>query len=133
MSSAAAAALGGRLADLDERVALLVMGDGSARRSEKAPGWFDHRAAAFDDAVAAALSAADVEALLRLDEGLARDLLAAGRAPWQVLAGAGSPSGLPWSAELLVNEAPFGVGYFVSSWTRAQLPSAGNGVGVGAG
>src|SRR3954447_3164901 len=39
--------LGRRLANLAERVALLCMGDGSARRTEKAPGWLDERAEPF--------------------------------------------------------------------------------------
>ncbi|KIF07061.1 hypothetical protein PL81_04125, partial [Streptomyces sp. RSD-27] len=41
---------GRELAAADERVALLVMGDGSACRTLKAPGYLDDRAAAFDAA-----------------------------------------------------------------------------------
>ncbi|MBR7741717.1 hypothetical protein KC207_00210 [Phycicoccus sp. BSK3Z-2] len=63
---------------------LVVVADGSARRSEKAPGHLDDRAAGFDDALVAALRDADLEAVLRLDPGLAADLLAHGRAPLQV-------------------------------------------------
>src|SRR3954453_96810 len=44
----------GRLDDA-RRVAMLVMGDASARRTEKAPGYIDERAAGFDVSVAAAL------------------------------------------------------------------------------
>jgi hypothetical protein len=46
-----------------ERVALLVMGDASACRTLKAPGYLDERAAPFDAEVARALGAADVPAL----------------------------------------------------------------------
>jgi hypothetical protein len=96
----------------DGRVGLLVMGDGSARRSEKAPGYTDPRAEPFDRAVADALAKGDTEALLALDPALAAELMAAGRAPWQVLAGAGTRD----VTELLYHEAPHGVGYFVASW-----------------
>jgi hypothetical protein len=115
LTSAEAAALGAELADLDERVALLCMGDGSARRSERAPGWFDSRAEAFDATVSTALTAADPAGLLRLDAELARELLVAGRASWQVLGGAAL--GQTWRGELTYDEAPFGVGYFVATWT----------------
>ncbi len=87
-----AAALGRRLAAAGD-VALLVMGDGSARRSVRAPGYLDPRAEAYDAAVAAALRAADPEALLALDPAVSEDLLAAGRAAWQVLAGAAGGRG----------------------------------------
>ncbi len=69
-------------------VGLLVVGDGAATHTEKAPGHLDERAGPFDAAVAAALRDADPAALAALDPELAAQLLAAGRAPWQVLAGA---------------------------------------------
>ncbi|MGF7239128.1 MAG: hypothetical protein ACQSGP_29860 [Frankia sp.] len=83
-----AAGYGTRLGDVADRVAMLVMGDGSARRTPKAPGGFDERAEAFDASVATALAAGDPAGLLALDPALGRELLAAGRASWQVLAGA---------------------------------------------
>ncbi|MEV6753510.1 class III extradiol dioxygenase subunit B-like domain-containing protein [Streptomyces sp. NPDC051214] len=98
-----------------DRVALLVMGDASACRTLKAPGYLDERAVGFDAEVARALGAADVEALKALDEQLAYELKAAGRAPWQVLAGAAEGAGL--SGELLYEDAPYGVGYLVSTWS----------------
>ena len=64
------------------------MGDGSARRSASAPGYLDERAAPFDAAVEQAVRDGDLPALAALDPDLARDLLAAGRPAWQVLAGA---------------------------------------------
>lgn len=97
------------------RVALLVMGDGSTRRTLKAPGYLDARAAAFDAAAARALGAADVAALAALDAGLAAELQAAGRAPWQVLAGAAEGADL--EGRLLYEDAPYGVGYFVATWS----------------
>ena len=81
------------------RTALLVVGDGAATHTEKAPGYLDERAGPFDDAVAAALATADPAALAALDPALAADLWAAGRAPWQVLAGATRDG--TWEGELL--------------------------------
>ncbi|MFD9354579.1 hypothetical protein [Streptomyces sp. NPDC060031] len=106
---------GRELAARDDRVALLVMGDGSACRTLKAPGYLDERAAAFDAAAGRALGAADVPALTALDAGLASELQAAGRAPWQVLAGAAEGAGL--AGRLLFEDAPYGVGYFVAAWS----------------
>jgi hypothetical protein len=110
------AELGGELADAAGRTALLVMGDGCARHTEKAPGYLDPRAAAYDDEVARALAAGDADALLALDPDEARDLMVAGRAPWQVLAGACVAAGQPQVDDPLY-AAPYGVGYHVVTWT----------------
>jgi hypothetical protein len=107
-------ALGAELAR--EATALLIVGDGAATHTEKAPGYLDRRAGPFDDAVAAALAAADPVALAALDPALATDLWAVGRAPWQVLAGATEDS--TWTGELLHSSRPFGVGYHVAVWQR---------------
>ncbi|MEU1481180.1 class III extradiol dioxygenase subunit B-like domain-containing protein [Streptomyces sp. NPDC005760] len=98
-----------------ERVALLVMGDASACRTLKAPGYLDERAAPFDAEVARALGAADVAALQSLDAESAYELKASGRACWQVLAGAAEGAGLGGS--LLYEDAPYGVGYMVATWS----------------
>ncbi|MEU9080284.1 hypothetical protein [Kitasatospora sp. NPDC048538] len=107
--------LGQGLAGLADRVALLVLGDGSACRSLKAPGYLDERAEGFDAALAAALGSADLAALAALDAALAAELQAEGRAPWQVLAGAAEGAGL--TARLGYQDAPYGVGYLVASWS----------------
>ncbi|MFD5319468.1 hypothetical protein [Streptomyces sp. NPDC127098] len=109
------AAAGRELAGGEERLALLVMGDGSTCRSPKAPGYFDERAADFDAAAARALGAADLAALRRIDPALAAELGAAGRSGWQLLAAAAEGAGL--AGRLLYDDAPYGVGYFVASWT----------------
>lgn len=98
-----------------ERVVLLVMGDASACRTLKAPGYLDERAAPFDTEVARALATADVAALENLDPELAQELKASGRAPWQVLAGAAENTTL--TGTLLYDEAPYGVGYVVATWS----------------
>ncbi|MGC4939591.1 class III extradiol dioxygenase subunit B-like domain-containing protein [Kribbella sp. DT2] len=105
-------ALGRELANGNDRVALLVMGDGSARRSEHSPVHLHPRAELFDQTVAAALHLADTTTLAALDPALAAELHAAGRAPWQVLA---ATTGL--TGDLLYHAAPYGVGYFVANWT----------------
>jgi hypothetical protein len=107
--------LGRDIAGRARRVALLVMGDASACRTVKAPGYLDERAAPFDAEIARALGAADVEALKAIDTGLARELKASGRGPWQVLAGAAEDAGL--SGTLLYEDAPYGVGYLVAAWS----------------
>lgn len=107
--------LGAELAAGGQRTALLVLGDGSARRGPKAPGAFDPRAAAFDAEVERAVREADLDALLAVDPALARDLMATGRPAWQVLAGA--LAGAPVSTEIRYADDPFGVFYLVASLT----------------
>ncbi|MFP3987500.1 class III extradiol dioxygenase subunit B-like domain-containing protein [Streptomyces sp. E11-3] len=109
------AQVGRDLAAHAERVALLVMGDASACRTLKAPGYLDERAAGFDAEAARALGAADVAALMALDVRLAAELQVAGRAPWQVLAGAAEDASL--RGQLLYDDAPYGVGYLVAAWS----------------
>ncbi|HET6817815.1 MAG TPA: class III extradiol dioxygenase subunit B-like domain-containing protein [Mycobacteriales bacterium] len=108
------ASLGAELAAAADRVALLVMGDGSARHSEKAPGYLDPRAAPYDEHVADALARADAGTLLSLQPGEADELLVAGRAPWQVLAGAAGDGDLV--AHDAFFAAPYGVGYHLVTW-----------------
>jgi hypothetical protein len=94
---------------------VLVMGDGSARRSLKAPGYLDDRAAAYDDTITGALRSGDPAALTALDPVLGAELLAAGVLAWrrvgELLRGTG------WRAELLHESDPFGVDYVVATWT----------------
>ena len=125
------ARIGRDLAAPAERVALLVMGDGSARRSVSAPGYLDERAGPFDAEVERAVRDLDLDALAALDPALAADLLVSGRPAWQVLAaalGATRSGAAPGSAggraaggglrpEILYSGAPFGVGYLVAVLT----------------
>ena len=113
--------LGTLLDETGSRVALLVMGDGSARRTLKAPGYLDDRAAAFDAEVERAVRAGDLGVLRRLDQRLARDLMATGWPAWQVLSGA--LTNQIHDAEVLYCDAPFGVGYIVAHLRpRRDLP-----------
>jgi hypothetical protein len=109
--------LGAELAATGQRTALLVLGDGSARRGAKAPGAFDERAAGFDAEVERAVRAADLDALLAVDPVVARDLMATGRPAWQVLAGA--LAGVAPAAQVRYAGDPFGVMYLVASFWPA--------------
>ncbi|SFD64393.1 class III extradiol dioxygenase subunit B-like domain-containing protein [Streptomyces aidingensis] len=117
MEPARCADEGRRLAAEAERVALLVMGDGSACRDRRAPGYLDERAVPYDDAVARALASADTAALTALDPEPAAGLRAAGRPAWQVLAGAAGPAAM--ASRLLWYGAPYGVAYFTALWTAS--------------
>ena len=107
-------AFGREIAASAPRVALLAVGDGTARRSASAPGYLDERAAPFDETVERAVREADLTAIAALDPALAASLLAVGRPAWQVLAGAVS-AGRP-QTEILYSDAPFGVAYLVATF-----------------
>ena len=100
--------------ELPDAVAYLVVGDGSARRSERAPGYVDPRADPFDAGVAAALAAGDATALRDLDPVLGADLLAAGVPAWRAVGR--TLAGRRFDADLRYDAAPYGVGYFVAFW-----------------
>ena len=114
--AAACLRLGAGLRGLDGRAGLLVMADGSACRSLRAPGYLDPRATAFDAALERAVRTGDLGSLQAMDHGLARELLAAARPGWQVLAGA-----MPRAAatEILYADDPFGVFYLVA-WLAGE-------------
>jgi hypothetical protein len=115
--------LGARLAT-GRDVRLLVVADGSARRSEKAPGHLDPRADAFDATLVDALRAGEPGRLFGLDPVLGAELLAAGRAPLQVLAGAAEAAGTgaaTGSLHAVLDHVsdPYGVLYAVARWSVA--------------
>jgi uncharacterized protein (TIGR03382 family) len=118
------ARLGASLVAGSSRFGLLIMGDGSACHGPKSPGYEDPLAATFDAGVTTALAACDTETLLALDIGLATDLLVAGRAPWQVLAGAVDASGGAWTGSVTYADAPYGVQYTVATWLPAAVDLA---------
>lgn len=95
-------------------VGVLAMGDGSARRTVKAPGYLDPAAEPFDDAVATALGRGDAAALAALDDAEGRRLLAAGVPVWRAVGAALADRTVV--ARLHAATAPFGVGYLVADW-----------------
>ena len=110
--------LGEKLAALAPRVALLAMGDGPGCRARGVPGATDPDADGYDGQVTAALAAADPGALAALDPRRDQELFVAGRAAWQVLAGAASAGA--FTADLRYAAAPFEVSYYVATWMRAH-------------
>jgi len=101
------------------RTVLLTLGDGSTRRGEKAPGYLDERAFAFDDAIAEALENGDAAALAGLDAGLAQDLMVLGRSTFATLGEAAARQGEPVEARTLYRDDPYGVAYTVALWLFA--------------
>jgi hypothetical protein len=76
----------------------------------------DPQAQAYDNEAAGAFAAADDRWLGRLDPELDDELMVAGRAAWQVLAGAADGTRLQGRLPCLAN--PCGVSYLVASWAE---------------
>lgn len=123
--AASCASTGAALAGAGKRVCLLVMADGSARRTLKAPGYLDGRSAGFDASVQDAITSGRLDLLLAVDAGLARELMATGRPAWQVLAGA--LRGRKVTSEIRYRDDPFGVAYLVASLRTADTEWMGDG------
>jgi hypothetical protein len=106
--------LGARIARQAPRVALLAMGDGPARRAVGPEGAADPAADRYDAEVTAALADADPARLARLAPPLDDELMVAGRAAWQVLAGAADGGRLRGRLRCAV--VRYEVSYLVASW-----------------
>ncbi len=92
---------------------MLVVGNGSARRTEKAPGHLDPRAAAFDEALGQALRAPSLAVLAEVDLELARELWADVepiRALGDLLSG-------DEQVTIDHDDDPYGVQYWVLRWS----------------
>lgn len=109
-------ALADRLADRVEPIALVALGDGSARRGDKAPGYLDDRAFSFDEATGRALAEGDTQALMHLDPVLAEELMVGGRAAFAVMATVVHRDGSKPRATVLYQDDPWGVMYYVATW-----------------
>ena len=96
--------------------AYVVVGDGSAKRSERAPGHLDQRAFDVDATILRALGSADTAALSGLDPALCDELLVTAAAPLgraaYVLRDRTDLAG-----EVLWSGDPYGVLYWVARWT----------------
>ena len=99
VGEALVAAVGGDVV-LEGETGVLVVGNGSARRTEKAPGHFDERAEAFDASLR--------ESFAGIDATLAAEL-------WADTACLGELPPLA-EAEVTYDDAPFGVQYWVATW-----------------
>jgi len=122
--------LGAQLAELAPQVAILAMGDGPGRRARRAPGAIDADADRYDKLMMNALATADAAQLADLDPGHDEELFIAGRAAWQVLAGAAladadadpHPGDARFASALRYAAAPFEVSYYVATWLLARTP-----------
>ncbi len=94
---------------IDAAVGVLVVADGANTLTPPAPGGYDPEAAAVQQALDDALARGDAAALTRLPDSIV------GRAAYQVLAGLCGAG--PAAAVEVVRGAPYGVGYFVGTWT----------------
>ena len=93
---------------------LLVVANGSATRTEKAPGHFDARAAAFDAAIGRALADGDPAALGDIDPVLAAEVWAMPDADLlRTLAHRIRPV---TDVQVDYDDAPYGVQYWVVRW-----------------
>ena len=106
--------LGAEIARQAPRVAMLAMGDGSARMAVGVPGAADPVSESYDADVAAALAAADADRLARVPPSLDDELMVSGRPSWQVLAGAAR--GGRYRGRLRCAARPHAVSYLVASW-----------------
>jgi hypothetical protein len=95
---------------------LLLAANGSARRTDKAPGDFDARAEAFDATIGAALAQGDPAALAGTDLGLAEQLWAGDDATAFVALGRRLGGARVTRARVDYDDAPYGVQYWVVRW-----------------
>ena len=108
VGAAVVASLGASVVESGE-TGVLVVGNGSATRTEKAPGYLDPRAEGFDSDLRAALMLQPV-ALASLNLALASELWADVPALLQL------PDLVAGPASVLYDDAPFGVQYWVITW-----------------
>ena len=98
----------------DRAAGLLVVANGTACRSEKAPGHLDERSFDYDREIEDALGSGSPERLRDLDESLGAELWAHDVAALRRL---GEQVTGPVAAELDYSEDPYGVQYWVARWT----------------
>ncbi len=94
---------------------VLVVANGTACRSEKAPGHLDERAAAFDEAIGSARRHGDGAALSTLDARLGEELWCTDVPALHRLGGIVEGPG-----RVSFDDDPFGVQYWVVSWPSAS-------------
>jgi hypothetical protein len=120
------AAVATALAGEPSRTVMLVVADGSAARSERAPASLHPDAASFDADVVAALASGLPSRLAAIDPDRAASVASSGWPAWHV---AGTAAALghdgAWDAEVHADVAPYGVGYVVASWCDDSRRSSG--------
>jgi hypothetical protein len=93
---------------------LIVMADGSARRTEKAPGHLHPDAVRFDDVLEHALRTGDAEALALTDPELAEELWCQGAPGFRLLGEVAR--GRHVVPSVTYADAPYGVAWWVARW-----------------
>jgi len=101
--------------ELDDGDVALVVADGTACRSDRAPGHLDARAEGIDARLAAALESGDLRVLAELDETVVTELLIGGIPALEWLRD--TAAGHHVTAEFAYSGAPLGVGLWVARWT----------------
>jgi len=116
-STATIASVATALGQDTRRSALLVVADGSAARSERAPASLHPDAEAFDAEVVAALASGHAHLLAEVDRDRATSVSAAGWPAWHAAAVAlAVAEDAAYDAEVRIAAAPYGVGYVVADW-----------------
>lgn len=108
--------LADRIAARDQRIVVVALGDGSARRGALAPGYLDERAFPFDEAIGRALAEGDADALMHMDASLAEELMVGCRAAFAVMATAVHKGGAKPRVTVVYQDDPWGVMYHVATW-----------------
>ncbi len=101
-------------ADPEGVAGVLVLANGSATRSEKAPGFLDDRSFAFDEAIGSALDMGDPQVLRVLDVELGEELWAYDVPAFRRL---GVLASRPVTALMTYADDRYGVQYWVARWT----------------
>jgi hypothetical protein len=97
-----------------EEAGVLVVANGSAKRTERAPGHLDERAEAFDETLRELLVGPDPAGLAAIDTGLGAEL-------WADVEGMVALGDLltpAHAADVHYDLAPFGVQYWVVVWSQ---------------
>ncbi len=115
-ASSELARLGRSIGETGGSTALVVVADGSASRTDKAPASFHPESESFDSDVAAALASGEAHRLASIDRDRAVAVASQGWPAWYVASAAAGMAHL--DAELRSDSAPYGVGYFVATWIR---------------
>jgi len=96
----------------DQRTLIVAVGDGSATRTEKAPGYIQPDALDFDAEITRAIGNGDSSAIVAIEQSTADRLWCRGLPTWQVVAQAIDHA----EGTLVLESSPFGVNYLVAAW-----------------
>lgn len=114
---------------LDRRCILLVSGDLSHKLKEDGPYGFDAAGPEFDAAFVRTVESGDAMAFAALDPRMCENAAECGLSGFVMMAGALAESEeithIPYTSQLLSYEGPFGVGYGVAAYERADSESVG--------